>query len=139
MSEQLILRGLLRHLDEYAPSPPIDRAYPNRRYVPQDDVPYLRVMHLPGPTTRVGASGDTSLSFVGSLSVVVSWPSNQGPEQPQGVVDELRDHFSVDTRLFEGGVRINFVQPASAAAPIPDHPRYEIPITIPYVAYVGAA
>lgn len=136
MSDLAVLRALLAHVDTFAPSPPVDVAWPNLEFRPQPDVPYLRVDHVPAATTRETASALGHVTYQGVLSVVVSWPYDRGSEDAHRIATLLAQHFAPDTKLTDAGVIVNIVQAPAVGAATQTHPRYEVPVTIPYVAYV---
>lgn len=123
------------HLGTLPSSPAI--AWPNRRYDPRQDTPYLQPFLLPSDTGQaaLGASGLDKHIGVYQISIFV--PLLTGKKAGKDLSDAIANHFARGTKLVynTATVRITTVKTGQGRR---DTTHWHIPIDINYETYSEA-
>ncbi len=99
---------------------------------------YLKVDHLPGATStqsRIDVTG--SNQHVGLLQVSVFVPDKPEGESPvKEIVGAVISHFKRGTTMYREGIRVRVEAPPYAVDPLREKDWLQVPVTIPYIAFI---
>jgi len=132
--ETKIFRALTDRLTTFVNSDKIAVAYPNVSYKPVEGTPYLRPNLIPAPTDALTLDG--SSRYDGILQVDVFWPEGQGIIKPMEKASAIIAHFPKQVKLFHEGVRVVVNGPPYIARALQEPGWLQLPINIPYTAFV---
>lgn len=113
----------------------IDIAWENRTYVPQPDVPFLKVWLLPAKPSDI-TMGKGYRREQGIFQVNVSYPNQEGPRDAAERAELIRSSFPRGATFTSGGVTVAIggTPEIVTGMPIADH--YQVPVRIPYWANI---
>lgn len=135
MSNVLIRKALERKLNTWAAaqSPAIAVARENVTFTPTS-ARYVRPVLIPNDTLSLTLERKDK-RFAGIFQVTLVMPPNAGAMDAETLADSLAAAFPPQTPITEGSFRIHITDPASRAPAISAGERYEVPVSISYVAH----
>lgn len=136
MSNKLIQEALIAKMREFSASPAVDVAYPDEKYDPKSDEPYLEVQISLSPTETPHVNFDAPVVFRGFLQVTVVYPRYHGDNNYLPLVDDVIAHFTRGTRMYAGSVRVDIDREPYSSGPLRDGSWSRVPVTIEYKSVV---
>lgn len=131
--EANILTALCAHLATLVTNPALPVAWPGIAFdSPPDN--YLRVTPLINETVSL-VLGNGANKHRGIFQVSVLWKSRSGLIAPLEVADLIAAHFAKGTTLYSGTVRVVIYRKPSAASPLQEDDRVQVPVSIPYHSF----
>lgn len=136
MSKKIVRAALESAVNTWASaqSPALKVAWENVAFTPPEGA-YVRAFIVPSPTTSL-ALDKADRRYSGLLQVDLMMPINGGSGPAETLLASFSAAFDPANVLTLSGVRVNILQPASDAAPIPEPNRHVVPVTVPYEATV---
>lgn len=134
MSQKIVRAALETVVNSFATAQSLTVAWENTTFTPPDGA-YLRAFIIPSPTTSASLER-TDRRYSGFLQIDLMMPINVGASPAETLLAALVTAFNPATVLTSSSVRVNILQPASAAAQIQEPNRYVVPVTLPYEATV---
>lgn len=134
MSQKIVRAALETVVNTFATAQSLTVAWENVAFTAPSGA-YLRAFIIPSPTVSQSLAR-TDRRYAGLLQIDLMIPINAGAGPAETLLAALVTAFNPATVLTSSGVRVNILQPASAAAPIQEPQRYVVPVTIPYEATV---
>ncbi|MDY8108256.1 phage tail terminator-like protein [Fulvimarina sp. 2208YS6-2-32] len=132
--EPAILRALRSHLIDFARHRTLPIAFTNRQFTAPSGV-YLRETLIPNQTGRLFVASDGPHRHMGLYQVDVFAPENTGETDHVALAGEIADHFAVDLRLTDGGVRTRITKRPSVGPTLVDGALAMIPTTIEWETF----
>lgn len=109
-------------------------AWPNVDFKPGQGG-YLKPSWLPADTVMSAVAQGTHQAR-GVFQVSVYWPEDDGLTAPLEVAGAVAAHFAKGTKLDRQGVRVRVENPPSVAAALQETGWLQVPVTVPYRAFV---
>lgn len=134
MSQKIVRDALETVVNTFATAQSLTIAWENLPFTPPTGA-YLRAFIIPSPTTSESLAR-TDRRYGGFLQIDLMMPIDQGASPAETLLAALVTAFNPATVLTSSSVRVNILQPASAAAPIQEPHRYVVPVTVSYEATV---
>jgi hypothetical protein len=134
MSQKIVRVALETVVNTFAAAQSLTVAWENMPFTPPAGA-YLRAFIIPSQTTSASLAR-TDRRYGGFLQIDLMMPIDQGAGPAETLLAALVTAFNPATVLTSSSVRVNILQPASAAAPIQEPNRYVVPVTVPYEATV---
>jgi hypothetical protein len=136
-NETRIAEALLARLGALILTPAMPLQGPNLNYKPTNGTAYLRASILPRDTVEVAAIDTSSENdYGGVFQVDVFWPTNEGITNPLERASAVAAHFKRGTTMERAGVKVWVLRPPSVATPLQDKSWFQVPVSIPYRAFV---
>jgi hypothetical protein len=96
---------------------------------------WLQARLVPAQTRPAVAGPNPQERYSGTFLVNVFWPSYDGPQQPEALAADIKEHFSPGTVLTYNSKRVH-IWYSEAQQPIQDPPYYQIPVVISWYVYI---
>jgi len=137
--ETRILEALDTRLQALVFSPAIPISFPNRTFTPSGA--YLRTWWLPSPTETLGGTTPVTapLDYKGIYQVSVFWPIGSGSTPIMEVASAIAAHFKRGTKLSHDGIDVWMDDPPSVGPMIQESNVLQLPVSVPYRAFVPSA
>lgn len=116
-------------------TPPLDTAWENSAFVPQDGVPYQKVTHSRAqPYTP---TMDRFRQELGFMQVTLFYPLDKGGADAETRAALIRDTFEKGNRYTNGGFTIMIYTSPYIMSGSRDEDRWMVPVRIPYFVNVS--
>lgn len=135
--DAMIAAALLDHLSDIVTNPVMPIAMPGVEFPKKGQAKpsrYLAAFFIPNATRTVTLANGTQ-QHVGLLQVSVFWEAGAGIIKPLDLAGQVIEHFSKDTSLLAGDIKIRVDREPWAAGPIQEPNGISIPVTISYHAF----
>lgn len=130
---QNVYRALSDHLLDFD-FPATHIAWPNAKYEPSRDQPFLSVQMAGYNRRPIGYGANAVIEHRGVYQIRVSYPSGIGMDDATGTADALADHFLRGETLSSGGSNV-LIEVPSPAAPLTQTDWVHIPIAVQWMCY----
>lgn len=136
-TDATILAALLDHLGTLTFTPALQIAMPGIDFPAAGQAKpdnYLQAAFLPNDTTNteLGAGQE---QHRGILQVSVYWKKGVGHIKPLEAANRIITHFTKGTTLHKDGLKIVIDRKPSAASPLQETDRVQVPVTVRYHAF----
>lgn len=105
-----IEKALNSRMVEYTGAYPIDVAYPNVSYDPNEGTSYLQVDYLHGETSQVELGTESADRGVGILQITINTESSLGTATASTIITQLKEYFKRGTVASYNGLNVRITQ-----------------------------
>lgn len=135
--ETRIYEGLNSWLAVLTLTPVVPIAWPNLPAAPNG--PYLRPWLLPEPTEALTLSADGPNDYKGTYQVSAFWPVGTGTTRILEAASAIVLHFKRGTSITREGIRMWVDAPPSLGPMIQEPDIFQLPVSVPYRAFISNA